>query len=899
MTRIGEPVPHVPGRRKPVQHHSGTTFPLKTVCDTYEKASAAINSGGETFEPRTNQLMTDDTTTATFLKVETTGRTDSIQRHLAAVLFDGEPREFRFINPKSSAIEHHWWDATIPISKAIKWITDSQSKGYNCYLTVNPTKAGTAVIKTDGATTDKDIARRVWLPIDCDAVKPTGTLATDEQRGHAETLAMDILEWYKGNFPDYGEPVYGCSGSGFQLLLPCDMDSEKSTDKAVGKLLKLLASTFKSEGAKVDTSVSNSSRIMRILGTKAFYPNSEQPGQGWLVSEGTAGKALQLADIESVIALTEPSKPSGKAKKPKKDGPHIWEGTPESFLRMKTKSVCEKLSAVSSGSLHGEHRDAVYLLAGYAVSLGLPDMREFIRKAEMEAVTGNPACDDDDRAAKTFDDAWAAGTAAPIEKHELPVFMPLPAVDGNDKTPVTYTASGRTVSRTSELSNAVRLLDKQGNNIRYVVDQESFLTWSKTRWELDTKGRSRVREMMSKVSRIIDVEASRESWEELRVNLRKWACKSESRAVINASADLISTFPEYWIETSKLDQCHELLNCPNGTVDLRTSEIRPHSRDDLITRMTAVEYLDGAKHDLWTDTIERFIPDSDVRLYVQKLIGYSLTGYSSEKAFPIFWGAGNNGKGSIFETIAKCVLGSDYAVSMNPDGILSSDKKESQDRVNVQFMGRRLVVVEETADGDMLNSKAVKSLSSGGDTLAARLLFKEAVNFAPTHSIMLMTNAEPRIDCFDVAMKSRIKFIHFGVTVEPNGKIRRQLETDVAVHRAAMAWAVEGARLYLQDGLSDEPQAIQDATAHYFASQDLIGQFLSECFEVADPTQRMYSEKKFEVYARYKSWAVEQGLRQPLSKIALGKKLLGKGFRNIGTERCAEYEGLQLDQTAF
>jgi putative DNA primase/helicase len=302
---------------------------------------------------------------------------------------------------------------------------------------------------------------------------------------------------------------------------------------------------------------------------------------------------------------------------------------------------------------------------------------------------------------------------------------------------------------------------------------------------------------------------------------------------------------------------------------------------------------------LWTDTIERFIPDPDVRLYVQKLIGYSLTGYSSEKAFPIFWGAGNNGKGSIFETLAKCVLGHDYAVSMNPDGILSSDKKESQDRVNVQFMGRRLVVVEETADGDMLNSKAVKSLSSGGDTLAARLLFKEAVNFAPTHSIMLMTNAEPRIDCFDVAMKSRIKFIHFGVTVEPNGKIRRQLETDVAVHRAAMVWAVEGARLYLQDGLSDEPQAIQDATAHYFASQDLIGQFLSECFEVADPKERMHSEKKTNVYARYKTWAIEQGLRQPLSKIALGKKLLGKGFRNIGTEHSAEYEGLQLNSNPF
>jgi putative DNA primase/helicase len=841
--------------------------------------------------------MTQDTTTATILKVETDPDTQSIAGYLDAVLRDNEPREFRFIHGRTGKVKNLWWNPDIPHSKIVEWIRTDQAFGYNIYIAINPNCEGTAAAKLDGkGCEDADITRRVWLPVDVDPKRAVSTLATIDQRSAAESLSSEILEWYRSNFPDHAEPVYGCSGSGFQILIPCDLAADDAADIAVKDLLKTLAKTFNNDFAKVDTVVSNRSRIMRVLGTLAFYKKTDHPGRGWLVSSGTAGKPLKLSDIESVTTCSEPPKPSGKAGKPKIEP---WIGTPLSYFEMKVRAVAKKLFSVPAGELHVAHRDHVFLLAGYAKTLSLLDQRNFVYETEMAAVTANPACVDAELAAKTFNDAWAAGTAAPIEKHELPVFMPLPAVDGNDKTPATYTASGRTVSRTSELSNAVRLLDKQGNNIRYVVDQESFLTWSKIRWVLDTKGRSRIREMMAKVSRIIDIEASRESQEELRVNLRKWACKSESRAVINASADLISTFPEYWVETSKLDQCHELLNCPNGTVDLRTSEIRPHSRGDLITRMTAVEYLGGAKHDLWTDTISRFIPDDDVRLYVQKLIGYSLTGYSSEKAFPIFWGAGNNGKGSIFETIAKCVLGSDYAVSMNPDGILSSDKKESQDRVNVQFMGRRLVVVEETADGDMLNSKAVKSLSSGGDTLAARLLFKEAVNFTPTHSIMLMTNAEPRIDCFDVAMKSRIKFIHFGVTVEPNGKIRRQLETDVAVHRAAMAWAVEGARLYLQDGLSDEPQAVQDATSHYFASQDLIGQFLSECFGVADPKERMHSEKKTNVYARYKTWAIEQGLRQPLSKIALGKKLLGKGFRNIGTEHSAEYEGLQLNSNPF
>ena len=891
-----EPIVERLGRRS---HPAKAGLPVVIESDINEDARAGGTARAGIFGQGSSMSVDNSSTLAPLRKVESVIDATHVLKYLAAVLRDSEPREFRFIHGKTGKITSRWWDSAIPHSKVVEWIETDQHKGFNCYVTINPAKAGTATSKDAGKlTSDADIARRVWLPIDCDPVRTTSTLATAEQRDTAEALSQEILDWYRANFPDHAEPVHGCSGSGFQILIPCDLDADKEADKAVSVLLKLLSKTFGNDAAKVDTTVSNRSRIMRVLGTEANYKNSDHPGRGWLVSEGTAGKPLQLSELQALLAYSEHEKSSGKTIKAEKIGTHIWEGTPDSFLRMKTKKEAEKLSAVPAGSLHDAHRRAVHLLAGYASALGLLSLREFIQDVEMAAVLGNPACVNADLAAKTFSDAWDAGASKQIIDSDLPIFMPV-AASRSDMTPNSHSANSRTVSRTSELSNAVRLLDQRGEDIRFVIDAETFLIWSGSRWVMDSKGRSRVREMMSKISRAIDIEASNESDSQTRTALRKWAGESEKRAVINASADLISTFQECWIEASKLDQRHELLNCPNGTVDLRTGEVKPHSRADLITRVSAVEYVSGATHDLWANTVERFIPDPDVRLYVQKLIGYSLTGYSSEKAFPIFWGGGNNGKGSIFETIAKCVLGSDYAVTMNPDGILSSDKKEAQDRVNVQFMGRRLVVVEETADGDMLNSKAVKSLSSGGDTLAARLLFKEAVNFAPTHSIMLMTNAEPRIDCFDVAMKSRIKFIHFGVTVEANGKIRRQLETDNAVHRAAMAWAVEGARLYLRDGLTDEPQAVQDATERYFASQDLVGQFLNECFEVADPTQQMYSEKKSDVYARYKTWAVDQGLRQPLSKIALGKKLLGKGFKNIGTERLAEYEGLRLDQTPF
>lgn len=462
--------------------------------------------------------------------------------------------------------------------------------------------------------------------------------------------------------------------------------------------------------------------------------------------------------------------------------------------------------------------------------------------------------------------------------------------------PIDGADSDFAVSRVSELSNADRFLERFGDDVRFVIDTGEFLIWDGKRWLRDSKDRTRVRAMMAKVSRWIDAEVLREPNEQTRALLREWAEKSERKAVINASADLLNTRKRIWVTAADLDAKHDVLNCQNGTVNLRTGEIRPHDRNDLLTCITPGDYVKGAKHPLWTDTRKKFIPNDTVEDYVHRLVGYSSTGFSSEKVFPICWGGGNNGKGSIFETIAKRGLGQDYAVSISPDVIVNIGKpgQQLQERANIKLQGKRMVLFEETADGDTLDSNAVKRMASGGDTLEARRLHMESFNFNPTHSVFLMTNAEPRVNCFDVAIRDRIKFIHFGVQVKPNGKIRHQLETDPDVQRAVLAWIVEGAVKYFAEGLTNEPQAVKEATERYFKDQDTFGQFLSECFEVAEPGNTKYSESKKRIYERYLEWAKDQGLSHPFSKIRVGRELEKKGFPNIGTMDRAEYDGLKL-----
>jgi putative DNA primase/helicase len=853
--RAGEPIVNEPGRR-PIKHHLEIVFPLKTVSDKTNAACALSPAQAGITRTESTQSMTQDTTTATFLKVETDPDTQSITGYLDAVLRDNEPREFRFIHGRTGKVKNLWWNPDIPHSRILEWIKTDQAFGYNVYVTVNPNHVGTAAAKLDGkGCEDANIARRVWLPVDVDPKRAAGTLGTADERSAAESLSSEILEWYRSNFPDHAEPVYGCSGSGFQILIPCDLAAGEVPDKAVKDLLKMLAKTFDNESAKVDTVVSNRSRIMRVLGTLAFYKKTDHPGRGWLVSSGTAGRPLGLADIESVVACSEPSKPSGKSEKPKIKP---WVGTPESFLKMKAEKEARKLSAVPAGKLHTAHVKSAFLIGGYAAALHLLDMREIIREIHMGAVVANPACVDEKHAGKTFDDGWAAGTAEPVPESDLPPFDVPPPVP-------------QVVVKGSETEvDGLRCADTDGGRgrllgefltgkARYVHEwnDSGWLWWDGCRWNRSTPT---VHQAAKKwlpsaiASRFGDYKAAKEADDRKSISNALWWC---------------STDPQIGLPVSDIDNNGWLFNCQNGTLDLEAMSFRPANPDDRITKISPTAYDQNAKCPQFMATLEYFIPDEAVRDMIQMHAGSALAGVVTHLKLPILFGSGNNGKSTIIVALMD-TLGKDYAVMLDAEVVTSTGQNSRSDSMYhlADLHGKRLVVINELEESATLKTSALKKIISS-DPVKARRPYEMPFDFVPSYKAFLLTNHRPKLRTVDNGTMRRLALVPFDVTIDPAKDVKnfnRILQAEVS---GILNWLIEGCVKWKAAGMKiDIPAAVVAATDSYASDEDQIGQFFSACVTKA---RGGYVTGKM-MFDTYRQWCESSGY-EPATLTAFGRRV--------------------------
>lgn len=269
----------------------------------------------------------------------------------------------------------------------------------------------------------------------------------------------------------------------------------------------------------------------------------------------------------------------------------------------------------------------------------------------------------------------------------------------------------------------------------------------------------------------------------------------------------------------ELDRDPWLLNVKNGTVDLRTGELRPHKRDDLITKIVPVEYDSEASCPTWLAFLNR-IMDGNERLiaFLQRAAGYSLTASTQEQCFFLLYGTGANGK-SVFLTTLLAVMG-DYGIQAAPD-LLLAKSGESHPTEVADLFGARLVVATETEAGRRLAENLVKQHTSG-DRLKARFMRQDFFEFEATFKIWLATNNKPIVKGTDYAIWRRIKLIPFTVTIPPEerdkslpAKLRQELH-------GILAWAVQICLEWQKYGLN-EPQEVTAATCAYRDEQDILG----------------------------------------------------------------------------
>ena len=342
-----------------------------------------------------------------------------------------------------------------------------------------------------------------------------------------------------------------------------------------------------------------------------------------------------------------------------------------------------------------------------------------------------------------------------------------------------------------------------------------------------------------------------------------------------------------------------LFAAANVIIDLKTGNSRPGAPDDYIKTASPTEWKSINEP---CPTWENFISEifgNDVLLveFVQRLLGYGITGLSVLHLFIILFGAGRNGKGTLLETL-RAVLG-EYAYKTESELLLEQKSARMAGSPNsgiLSLRGRRIVWASETSDGRRLNAGRLKELV-GGDTLNARPIFgKHHVQFEPSHLLLLLTNNKPSAPASDYALWQRVHLIPFerafvAEPKEPNESLADPYLSEKLRAEASgiLAWLVKGCLAWQKDELN-APDIVKAATNEYRSDEDTIGHFIEEqC--VLNAT---YQIRGGELYAAWKSWAESSGVTY-ISGKKFGIEIKKRGFDSYKDKKGIYYRGIDLN----
>jgi putative DNA primase/helicase len=327
-----------------------------------------------------------------------------------------------------------------------------------------------------------------------------------------------------------------------------------------------------------------------------------------------------------------------------------------------------------------------------------------------------------------------------------------------------------------------------------------------------------------------------------------------------------------------------LLNCANGTVDLRTGQLQPHAPGDLLTKMTGVEYPVEPDVDapIWSQFLATIFADDACLIgFVQRLLGSALPGEVVEHILPIFYGAGANGKSVLIETV-MAALG-DYAMKA-PAGLLMASRNDRHPTELADLFGKRLVAITETGDGQRIDERLVKELT-GGDTIRARRMREDFWQFKPTHLAVMVTNHKPVVRGTDNGIWRRLRLVPFEVTIAEADQDKRLPERLLAESPAILRWLVDGCLAWQRDGLQ-APTQVLAATEEYREESDTFSCWFEEMLQV-EPGAELRSS---EAYENYRQWCANT-YEQPFTKRRFGE-LMTPRITGRRTSNGTIYQGI-------
>ena len=342
------------------------------------------------------------------------------------------------------------------------------------------------------------------------------------------------------------------------------------------------------------------------------------------------------------------------------------------------------------------------------------------------------------------------------------------------------------------------------------------------------------------------------------------------------SRSALATITEDW-NTNPL-----LLGTPDGTVE--HSVLRDGRPADMITRATSVAPADRCDCPLWYDFLSAIFPEAGIIDFLQRSLGYALTGATKEDKFWFLYGTGANGKSTLLNTVSA-ILG-DYAANV-PFDLFLEQHVERHTTELARLDGVRLAIVHESREGKHWDEAKLKHLT-GGDKITARFMRQDDFEFTPQCKFWFAGNDKPHIRSVDEAMRRRPLLVPCTVTIPPDQRDPELAAKLTAEHPAILRWMIEGLEHYQRIGLA-VPQSIRDATADYLDAQDDFAQWWDERVEPTPYAKTLGAA----LFANWSQWKKDRGEYPGHAKTFYGK-LEKCGLVKLKTNHGIEWINLQL-----
>ncbi len=435
----------------------------------------------------------------------------------------------------------------------------------------------------------------------------------------------------------------------------------------------------------------------------------------------------------------------------------------------------------------------------------------------------------------------------------------------------------------TDMGNARRLVSRHGSRLRYCTNWKSWLVWDGRRWNMDES--LEIERLAKETIMSIYAEAKACGDNSRSQALGRHALQSQSSGKIRAMIEVAKSEPEMAVLPDDLDRDHFMLNCENGTLELLTGKLIAHEPNQLMTKLAPVKFEPAAECPQFMKFIDQiFRSDTDLIRYVQKVIGYSLSGDISEQCFFYLYGLGANGKSVFLETIRNLV--GDYGKQTEFTTFLSRQNDAARNDL-AMLKGARFVTAPEVDSGKELSESVIKQVT-GGEPLSARFLFKEFFEFKPEFKLFIAANHKLKLKNQDHGIWRRVKLIPFGVTIPEPDRDKHLVEKLRSEMSGILNWALEGFRLWKQEGLT-APAAVESATQDYKLDMDTVGEFIAQRCDL----QPNAVESIGKLYTAYVVWC-EQSKEKPLGKINFSELIMQRGITKKRTNASWLWSGIML-----